>query len=289
MVNKYCACYPASLHKPVHNSVAHGLQNFQWVWFVHTANETSHQSGASSRELLQAQRFRSCSLVANHFAELYNGVMVTDALGSGKASESAELITRELRQLIHPFLKPTVEEVGGLFGDLAHLGRERILKVLKKSQERLANSGIEPKPVELKTLVPMLQSCALEDDEDMAKRWANLLASAASADSIPPLFVEILSRLSPVEARLLDLVAHNQSSSAKQSRPYVNISAAREMSSLSPQRFKTAILALFQLGLVQWIHPGGSPIGGPVHWPPVQDDNYASTTILADEFLAACR
>ena len=53
-----------------------------------------------------------------------------------------------------------------------------------------------------------LEGASLEDDEDIQKGWAALLADAANADGkveVKPTFLEILKQLSASEARLLDV------------------------------------------------------------------------------------
>jgi hypothetical protein len=214
--------------------------------------------------------------------------MVNDAFGLGKASESSELMTRELRKLILPFLKPAATEVGGLFGDLARLARERIIKVLTSANSKLAQAGLKPQPIQTKTFVPMLQACALEDDEDMIERWANLLASAAIDKSVSQAFVQTLSLISPEEARLLDALTKAQKPvPPKLTKPSVNVKDFRLSTSLPPLVFTKTIVTLFHLGLVQMVFPD-QLVGGFPHHPPINDGSLIGTTIFCDEFLAAC-
>ena len=59
----------------------------------------------------------------------------------------------------------------------------------------------------LEALLPLLESAALEEEDDLSSKWAALLANAATPDSpvdIYPSFPHILSQLSPREARVLD-------------------------------------------------------------------------------------
>jgi hypothetical protein len=59
--------------------------------------------------------------------------------------------------------------------------RERIVeRVWNRAQEMLEDAGLQPGPVPLKTLVPLLQYASLEDDKSLQERWANLLANAAA-------------------------------------------------------------------------------------------------------------
>jgi hypothetical protein len=209
-------------------------------------------------------------------------------LGIGQTADAAEAMTREIRKLIHPLLKPFVVQAGGLLGDMAQLGRERIMKVVTRSKEKLAESGLEPQPVQTKTLLPLLQACALEDDEAMIEMWANLLAFAASAKSVPPAFVQTLAVLSPDEARLLNaLVQVQRPDPPRRSRPAVNVKAFRLSTSLPQPAFNKIVVTLFHLGLVHMGFPDGIILGFP-QFPPIEDGSLICTTPFCDEFLAAC-
>ena len=57
-------------------------------------------------------------------------------------------------------------------------------------------------------LLPLLETGALEDDDEMSERWASLLASAADPTNCTLLeasYIEILKQLSPVHAFVLDV------------------------------------------------------------------------------------
>jgi len=211
--------------------------------------------------------------------------MSKDLMGHGEAAKSAEVMTRELRKLILPFLKPVVSELGVLFGDLAH---ERIMEVLTRSTQKLAQSGLKPQPVQTKILVSMLQACVLEDDEEMVELWANLLTSAASAVSIPPVFVQTLSTLSPVEARLLDALRKQQAKLPKTGWMGMIVKDLRLSSQLVPQVFRRSILSLNRSELVRMFFDANFSFAPPVFLTEVRDDYFIGTAPFGDEFLAAC-
>ena len=61
-----------------------------------------------------------------------------------------------------------------------------------------------------KVLLPILENCSIEDEEDMHDRWHNLLANAAAGsveDGVLPAFAEILKQLTSVEAYLIERAA----------------------------------------------------------------------------------
>jgi hypothetical protein len=58
--------------------------------------------------------------------------------------------------------------------------------------------------VPLNILVPILNNCALEEDDALASKWAGLFASAAAGKSAHVSYAKILAEWTPVEARILD-------------------------------------------------------------------------------------
>lgn len=89
------------------------------------------------------------------------------------------------------------------------------VKILEKAQAMLDAANLSGHAVPAKTLVPLLELCSLEkeDDDEMQTRWAALLANAATEEQpgsiVLPSFSQILSELSPLEARMLDWLAAN--------------------------------------------------------------------------------
>jgi hypothetical protein len=102
-------------------------------------------------------------------------------------------------------------ELGGLLADKIRYRRWRNqIQILKRATEYAQDAGIDPQTVDLKVLTPLLEQAANEEDEQMADRWAALLANAASADSteVSPSFPNVLARLSPMDAKVLDAIHH---------------------------------------------------------------------------------
>ena len=81
--------------------------------------------------------------------------------------------------------------------------------MLAKAQKMLNDAGVSPTSVSLKTLLPLLEGAALEEEDDLLTKWAALLANAANPKSpfpIYPSFPHILSQFSPRDARVLDAI-----------------------------------------------------------------------------------
>jgi hypothetical protein len=80
----------------------------------------------------------------------------------------------------------------------------RFQQILAKTADAL--SEIEPQPVPDYLALPLIQHGTLVDDEDLQAIWAQLIASASSGSAecaVWPSFPQILSELSPLEARIL--------------------------------------------------------------------------------------
>lgn len=133
--------------------------------------------------------------------------MPDDPIGVSKTLNAISELTKELRQFFLALLGPGAEETGQLLADkIRYLRFKNGLRTFQKAQELLQHAGIQPKSLNLKVLVPILEGCSLEDDADLVSKWAGLLASAAAGDPIPASYPKILSELTPGEARLLNLV-----------------------------------------------------------------------------------
>ena len=80
------------------------------------------------------------------------------------------------------------------------------IKTFARAQELMKDAGFsEPKPVELKMLLPLIEYCSLEDENsDLIEKWAGLLASACSEGLKSYSYPQILSQLSPKEVQALD-------------------------------------------------------------------------------------
>ena len=116
----------------------------------------------------------------------------------------------EAKEFLGKIASPPAEEFGLFLGDQVRFYRfKKQVKLLTDAQEILKHAGVDPKKVSLKTLCPILEGAAIEEDESMSARWAALLATAANPQSsvtVRPSFPEILKQLSPSEAKILDLI-----------------------------------------------------------------------------------
>ncbi len=102
------------------------------------------------------------------------------------------------------------EQAGGMLADRIVVSRwlkrvDYVDRVNKVIQER----GLgQPKVVAPKFVLPMIERASLEDDEDLQKRWVDMLANAMDPQSnisLQTSFVEILNGLTSLDVRFLDL------------------------------------------------------------------------------------
>ena len=97
--------------------------------------------------------------------------------------------------------------VGPAAESLGKVAWERAQQIGQKATALLIASGREPKSVEPKLLVPLIQAAALESDESLSDKWAALLANAADPAQrvqIQPGFVVVLQQLTPTDARVVE-------------------------------------------------------------------------------------
>lgn len=114
----------------------------------------------------------------------------------------------DLTALVKQLVGPTFTELGLMLGENMKVVRMRnLLKTTEKTKRILEAADVTPKAVPTRLLLPIIDSCSVEDDEDLQQKWAGLLASASQeGNSTSPSFSETLRQLTPAEAKHLDLV-----------------------------------------------------------------------------------
>ena len=121
--------------------------------------------------------------------------------------------------LIKSFLEklagPAAEELGLILQDKVKLYRfKNQIKIFQRAKKILDEANLKPKPIPLRTLVPLLDGASLEDNEYLANKWSALIANAAiwnlSKDNHPS-YSKILMELSPIDALLLDKIYEEKS------------------------------------------------------------------------------
>ena len=103
-----------------------------------------------------------------------------------------------------------LEEYGLTIQDKVRYRRyKNQLKIFSQAQELLEKSGLNPKEISLKMLVPLIEFCSLEEEPFLQEKWSRLIASSSTNkddDNLTQSYIEILKRLSVNEAKTLDFL-----------------------------------------------------------------------------------
>ena len=113
------------------------------------------------------------------------------------------------KEFLDKLVAPAAEEVGLLLRDTVALWKfKNQVRVLTKAKAYCERNGISPSNISLKLLCPLLESAALEEDEDLQDRWAVLLANLVDSEQNIQnhVFPYILSQLSANEFSFLERV-----------------------------------------------------------------------------------
>lgn len=118
----------------------------------------------------------------------------------------------EFGGFISRFIAPAAEQLSGIVTDkLRYMRWESQLQLRRRAQRFLEANGLShpDQTIPLKFLAPLVEHATLEDDEYLRDKWAALLANAGTAATgvqIHPRFIDLLSSLSPLEAKIMDTI-----------------------------------------------------------------------------------
>lgn len=104
--------------------------------------------------------------------------------------------------------KEPAEQTAGIIGDRLRLFRwERQLAYSDKVNAILTDRGVsETRAVPPKFALPILENASLEEDDNLQKIWARLLANAMDPKFSPALrmsYIEIIKSLAPLDVKML--------------------------------------------------------------------------------------
>jgi hypothetical protein len=146
---------------------------------------------------------------------------ITDILGLGKATEKAiDVAAKLLEKLLAPSFDAGGDALAYPIKEWQRRRVERAHAVLVSSAQMLADAGLSATPVPGRILMPILECASVEEDPDLHRRWATLLASsAADVESVIPSHVEAMKLLTPQHATVLDYMYKTFIESQKDSLP----------------------------------------------------------------------
>lgn len=202
-------------------------------------------------------------------------------------------LASDLKDFAEKLVGPATEELGLIIGEKVRLLRlKSSIKTFKRAKEILLEAGYsEPKPVDLKTLVPLLEGCSLEDeDSELIDKWAGLLANASSIGLKLVSYPHILNQISPVEAKLLDKIyehAINNIPREKWNKEGISHDNLFNSFTISVNELIIYLDNLYRLELCQPI--GSSPLTlGGISLSP-KTSNIVCVTYLGADFVEACK
>ena len=129
------------------------------------------------------------------------------AKATGKGFDLAKSFGGFIASLTHGSL----EQAMGIFEDkLKYMRWERQIRLMERANKAMEDRGLKERrrPLSLKLGVPLLQGASLEDDNYLQDLWVNLLVNALDNERIEPkrIYIDILERLSPLEAKIIKTV-----------------------------------------------------------------------------------
>lgn len=113
------------------------------------------------------------------------------------------------KDFLGKLIGPTVEEIGLLAKDQVTLWKlKNQIKILNKAKTYCEQNNISTKVISLKILCPLLDNAALEEDEVLQDKWANLLGNMVDSDKNIDnhVFPYLLSQISINEFTVLEQV-----------------------------------------------------------------------------------
>lgn len=132
---------------------------------------------------------------------------------------TAEALTAVLGKIVSPSADAIGQGIAVSLQAWAKRRAELASGTVIGAAKLLYEAKIEPQPVPGRLLMPILEHASLEEDEQLQRKWAALLANAASPQSpdhlILPAYAEILRQLTPVHARFMDYMKPKRDSSAE--------------------------------------------------------------------------
>ena len=143
---------------------------------------------------------------------------VNDVLGIKPESETRTESTKAAIKGISSFLKnvfqPGLEELGYIIKDEIRYWRlNNILNMLYLAQGKMEFDGKELNlTANARVGISIMEGCSEVDDEELQSLWAGLFASSCTPDGRDDSnmnFVDLLRRMSSVEAKILDYACRN--------------------------------------------------------------------------------
>ncbi len=206
-------------------------------------------------------------------------------------------LDKALATLVTKLVGPAADQLGAWLGDRIFIFRNRnTTRTLQRALSMVEASRREPSSVPLRTLLPVLEGAAIEDDSDLAELWAALLANAALAGDpgIRPIYAATLRQLAPSEALALRRISDR----AGEPLPEPPLPPGRvldvprwgvlpeeiQVPGLTGDQLEASLNVLVALGLIEH-EPPMRTYGGNMY---ARDGMEVRLTALGRQFMVAC-
>ena len=116
-------------------------------------------------------------------------------------------ILDKTEELLKTLFGPATKELGELFADSMRYRRIRNqVNIFTKTVQLLEQNNLKARELNLKTIVPLLEGCSLEEDDFLQEKWANLLVNitVSPENGLESKLIKTLSNLNSYEAQILD-------------------------------------------------------------------------------------
>jgi hypothetical protein len=187
--------------------------------------------------------------------------------------EAVALVGHFVKEVFGPSAKAVGKGIAAPLKEWADRRSERAARLVIDAASQVEAAGKTPHKVPGRILFPILEKGSLEEEESSELRqvWVNLLASAATGDdNVLPSYPHILSELSSLDVRLLDVVLQRTSDPGSwlydESDPafdnWINPwEVVRELESVAPQKqARRATRNIERLGLIEVTYRESKPM-----------------------------
>nr|GEU80790.1 hypothetical protein [Tanacetum cinerariifolium] len=119
-----------------------------------------------------------------------------------------KLVIEKGEAVLKTLLGEAASESGAMLADVVRYIRfKNQMTIFFKASQLAEKKGLKMKPTGLKTLVPLIEACSLEEDEKIQDKWAAIIANVAALES-DPVFnrncIKLFGQLSAEELVIMD-------------------------------------------------------------------------------------
>ena len=108
-----------------------------------------------------------------------------------------ETLAQAAKEFLQKVVTPPLEELGLLFADSVKLWRfKNQVSILSKAENYLKEKEIKTRKVSLKIMVPLLEECSLEEDENLQDKWLFVIELSYIRDNL--FFEQLPYKCSPL-------------------------------------------------------------------------------------------